>query len=112
MDKLYEQAGKPALDFDFARYKDLHDNASGKTSLVNFSRSAAQSPGTYVGSDGLIHDAAVNLALYSEQFDNAVWTKSGADIAANQIIAPDGKRDFWHRCVTSIKHDIQYQCAF
>ena len=92
MDKLYEQAGKPALDFDFARYKDLHDNASGKTSLITFSRSAAQSPGTYVGSDGLIKTAAVNLALYSEQFDNAAWVKSNATVKANQIVAPDGKQ--------------------
>jgi hypothetical protein len=93
-DPLWVAAGptKPKLDLDFAKRKDLTDAVSGKTSLVTFSRSAAQSPGTYVGSDGLIHDAAVNLALYSEQFDNAVWTKSGADIAANQIIAPDGKQ--------------------
>lgn len=92
MDKLYEQAGKPALDFDFARFKDLHDDATGKTSLVTFSRSAAQSPGTYVGSDGLIHDAPVNLALYSEQFDNAAWTKTRIDVRANQIASPDEKQ--------------------
>ena len=90
MDKLYQQANKPALDFNFARFKDLHDDATGKTSLVTFSRSAAQSPGTYVGSDGLIHDAAVNLALYSEQFDQ--WTNVNTTDLANQIIAPDGKQ--------------------
>ena len=92
MDKLYEQAGKPALDFNFARFKDLHDDATGKTSLITFARSAAQSPGTYVGADGLIHDAAVNLALYSEQFDNAAWAKSGATVKANQEVSPDGKQ--------------------
>jgi hypothetical protein len=93
MDKLYQQANKPALDFNFARFKDLHDDATGKTSLVTFSRSAAQSPGTYVGSDGLIHDAPVNLALYSEQFDDAAWSKeTGVTVTANQTIAPDGKQ--------------------
>ena len=92
LDKLYEQAGKPSLDFDFARYGDLHDNATGETSLVTFARPASQSPGTYVGADGLIKTAAVNLALYSEQFDNAAWVKSRTTVLANQAIAPDGKQ--------------------
>jgi hypothetical protein len=30
------------------------------------------------------------LALYSEQFDNAYWTKSQATITANATTAPDG----------------------
>jgi surface protein len=93
LDKLYEQAGKPSLDLDFARFKDLHDNATGATSLVTFSRSAASSPGTYVAADGLIKEAAVNEVLYSEQFDNASWSKaSGSTVLANQAIAPDGKQ--------------------
>jgi len=99
-DPLWVAAGptKPKLDLDFAKRKDLTDAVSGKTSLVTFSRSAAQSPGTYVGADGLIHDAAVNLALYSEQFDNAYWVPLSAGTGsapikqANQAIAPDGKQ--------------------
>jgi hypothetical protein len=31
-----------------------------------------------------------NLFLYSEEFDNAYWTKNGVAITANQGIAPDG----------------------
>lgn len=31
-----------------------------------------------------------NLLTYSEQFDNAAWTKSNATISANAVIAPDG----------------------
>ena len=39
----------------------------------------------------LIWGAVENLALYSEEFDNAVWTKSsGATVTANQAISPDG----------------------
>jgi hypothetical protein len=34
----------------------------------------------------------VNLALYSEQFDNAPWMRSGGTVLANQAIAPDGKQ--------------------
>jgi hypothetical protein len=90
LDKLREQAGMPSLDLDFARYGDLHDNATGATSLVTFSRSAASSPGTYVGSDGLIKEAAVNLQLYSEEFDQ--WTNSNTTDLANQVDAPDGKQ--------------------
>ena len=97
-DPLWVAAGptKPKLDLDFAKRKDLTDAVSGKTSIVTFSRSAAQSPGTYVGADGLIHDAAVNLALYSEQFDNASWTTTSntgsVTRSANQAVAPDGKQ--------------------
>jgi hypothetical protein len=34
--------------------------------------------------------ARSNLLTYSEQFDNAVWTKSSATISANTTVAPDG----------------------
>jgi len=45
---------------------------------------------TRVGPDGLIEKVRTNLALYSEQFDNAYWTKSQATITANATTAPDG----------------------
>jgi hypothetical protein len=72
------------------------------------------STATYVGSDGLIQTAVVdevrvdydpetlepvgiliedqvtNLSIYSQQFDNAAWTKSGSSIVANFTTAPDG----------------------
>ena len=38
----------------------------------------------------LVEEARTNLALYSEQFDNAAWTKSGATITANATVSPDG----------------------
>jgi hypothetical protein len=34
--------------------------------------------------------ARVNLLTYSEQFDNAAWTKTNVTVTANQIAAPDG----------------------
>jgi hypothetical protein len=34
--------------------------------------------------------ARYNLLTYSEQFDNAVWTKGSATITANSAVAPDG----------------------
>lgn len=38
----------------------------------------------------LLEPQRTNLALYSEQFDNAAWTKDGSSITANAEISPDG----------------------
>jgi hypothetical protein len=38
----------------------------------------------------LLEPQRTNLALYSEQFDNAWWTAAGASITANTAVAPDG----------------------
>ena len=41
----------------------------------------------------LIEEQRTNLLLYSEQFDNAAWSKSASTITANAIISPDGTLD-------------------
>ena len=38
----------------------------------------------------LIEEGRTNLFTYSEEFNNVAWTKIGATIRPNQIIAPDG----------------------
>ena len=38
----------------------------------------------------LVEPQRTNLALYSEQFDNAVWTKTRTTVVSNATIAPDG----------------------
>jgi len=38
----------------------------------------------------LIEGAATNILTYSEQFDNAVWSKVQSSITANAAVAPDG----------------------
>jgi len=38
----------------------------------------------------LIEEKRTNLRTYSEDFTNAVWTKSASSITANTIVAPDG----------------------
>ena len=38
----------------------------------------------------LVEEQRTNTSTYSEQFDNAAWTKAGGSISANQIAAPDG----------------------
>jgi hypothetical protein len=79
--------------------------------LITFTRSTTA---TFVGSNGLVQSAAINAprfdfdpvtlaplgllieeqrvnsALYSEQFDNVVYTKTNSTITANATTAPDG----------------------
>ena len=38
----------------------------------------------------LIEEQRTNSVLYSEQFDNAVWTKTRSSITSNTVVAPDG----------------------
>jgi hypothetical protein len=41
----------------------------------------------------LLEKQSTNLALYSEQFDNADWSKIGSTITANATISPDGTQN-------------------
>lgn len=38
----------------------------------------------------LIEESRSNLVTYSEQFDNAAWTKTAATVTANVVYSPDG----------------------
>jgi hypothetical protein len=38
----------------------------------------------------LIEEQRTNLLTYSEQFDNAAWTKTRSSITSNIVVAPDG----------------------
>jgi hypothetical protein len=65
-------------------------NFAGATSLdpkISFTRASS---GTYTNSSGLIALTPVNLLTYSQDFDNAAWTKTGSTVTANTIVAPDG----------------------
>jgi hypothetical protein len=57
--------------------------------LLDFTRTTAA---TFVGSNGLIQTtpASVNLLTYTQEFDNAAWTKNGSTVTANTTAAPDG----------------------
>ena len=95
---------RPTLNLDFAKTKVLDPR-------VTFTRA---STATFVGANGLIQTAAsgasrfdhdpatgeslgllveearTNTQTYSEQFDNAAWTKTGTTVTANAVTAPDG----------------------
>jgi hypothetical protein len=57
--------------------------------LLDFTRTTS---GTFVGSNGLIQTtpASANLLLWTQQFDNAAWTKARTTVTANTTVAPDG----------------------
>jgi hypothetical protein len=41
----------------------------------------------------LLEKQSTNLLTYSEQFDNAVWTKASATVSPNQAVSPDGTQN-------------------
>jgi len=57
--------------------------------LIDFTRTSS---GTFVGSNGLIQTTpqSRNLLTFTQEFDNAGWTKNNATITANSTVAPDG----------------------
>lgn len=57
--------------------------------LINFTRTSSA---TFVGSNGLIQNTpqSVNLLTFTQQFDNAAWTRSNVTATANVVTAPDG----------------------
>jgi hypothetical protein len=55
---------------------------------IDFANSTAA--GTYTDSTGVIRKAPYNLASWSEQFDNAAWSKTGITVTPNVEVAPNG----------------------
>jgi hypothetical protein len=66
-------------------YSAIPDTGDGDLSFTRSNDTA-----TRVNSVGLIEKVRTNLVTYSEEFDNASWTKSSATITANATTAPDG----------------------
>ena len=48
------------------------------------------SDATFTTSTGVIRQACWNLLGYSEEFDNAIWTKAASSITANSTTSPNG----------------------
>jgi hypothetical protein len=60
------------------------------TSAAVYSLPRDYNPTTGAALGVLVEEARTNLLTYSEQFDNAAWTKNFCTITANAIAAPDG----------------------
>jgi hypothetical protein len=76
----YAQFGDASLMLDFT-------NGGSIDPRVTFTRA---SNATVTGPDGVLQYAPHNLLTFSEQFDNAGWSKTRATITANSTAAPDG----------------------
>lgn len=76
-----QQAFKPAVQLDFT--------TGALDPRITFTRTSAA---TYVDASGRIVPTAAsrNLLTFTQEFDNAAWTKANATVTANTAIAPDG----------------------
>ena len=79
---------KPELVFDFDADKYfVNSRRSTFSDALTFSRAGNA---TMVDSDGVLKWAPHNLLKYSEDFSNAAWVKTNANVTANAAVAPDG----------------------
>ena len=95
---------KPTLLLDFANTEELDPRitftrASTATYFDQFGvmQTAASgvarfdhNPTTFESLGLEIEEQRANLLTYSEQFDNAAWTKSNSSVSANATVSPDG----------------------
>jgi hypothetical protein len=65
-------------------YSQIPDSGAGDLTF------ARNSNATRVNSAGLIEKVRTNIALYSEQFNDASWQKINATVSANSTTAPNG----------------------
>jgi hypothetical protein len=66
-------------------------NSSGFIELVNANLPRFDyNPVTLAPKGLLIEEARTNLLTFSEQFDNAAWTKGNTTVTANSTVSPDG----------------------
>ena len=66
-------------------YSQIPDSGAGDLAFTR-----ANDTATRVNSEGLIEKVRTNIALYSEQFENAAWTANQATVSANATTSPIG----------------------
>jgi hypothetical protein len=65
-------------------------NSSGFVEIVNANLPRFDyDPATLAAKGLLIEEARTNIALYSEQFDNALWVKANSSVTPNAATSPD-----------------------
>lgn len=78
----------PPLAFDFVA--DYYQTDSTATTFDSALTATRAGNATMVDSDGKIKWAPHNLLTYSEQFDNAAWSREDVTVVSNATVAPDG----------------------
>jgi hypothetical protein len=71
----------------------VYNPGAAPTSTAYYGPRFDYNPTTLAPRGLLIEEQRVNLALYSEQFDNAAWTKGNSTVAADAAASPDGTID-------------------
>jgi hypothetical protein len=68
------------------------------------------STATRVNAEGLIEQVPYNLLQYSEEFDNAVWTKVGCSIITDSIISPNELfySDYLKENISTSEHRLRF----
>jgi len=74
------------LDFDDTYYR----TGGTDTDLVSAANHTRANNATMVDSNGLLKWGPHNLLTYSEEFDNAAWTKTNVTVTANATTDPNG----------------------
>lgn len=71
-------------------------------------------PTTFESLGLLIEEQRINLLTYSEQFDNAAWTKTQSSIVSNTVVAPTGllTGDLHLPNTTAAEHSISQNFSF
>jgi hypothetical protein len=78
---------------DFTVVRSTVKNVLGSNGLIG--QVAIDTPAFEFNTDGtyrglLVEPGATNLLTYSQEFDNAAWTKTALTVTANTTVAPDG----------------------
>ena len=83
----------------------------GANGLIQSASSNTQRLDWSKGTPGLlVEESRTNLQPYSEQFNNAVWSKINGSVTANAITSPDGtaNADLFIPSTTSAQHRLDY----
>ena len=87
---------RPSLTLDFQKSKQLDPRISfSRSSTATYVeggvvKTADEHQARFEEEGLLIEESRTNLQPYSQEFDNAAWSKVGSSITANSVAAPDG----------------------
>jgi hypothetical protein len=87
MSQFYDQASLVMIPSGYKTGKVYSQKPLSADGELTFTRA---SNATRVNSSGLVEKVRTNLILYSQDFTNATWAKTGCTVTANYATAPDG----------------------
>jgi hypothetical protein len=76
--------------FEYVTYQTTPSTYVATTSAAYYGPRFDYNPSTLAATGLLVEGTRTNLLTYSEQFDNAAWTKTNSTITANATTSPDG----------------------